>query len=235
MSNLSEYEQAKSELAERYFKAFKSVDLESIYSEKHHSGIFLPAPHESYFSGGMRVFVIGRETRGWRSKDCEARQLQPISWNGVLASMNDTLCFNLKKPSKSKSRQFYKLASKRLCIGSSDPGNAAVWSNQFCISYKGKDSIKSPKIEAIRDLSFRILRAQFEVLNPDVAIFTVGHSRDSDLKQCFPEYKTIKVHEPKRLWEFMVGDVRCFRTNHPTWGGSNPFLRQAVELASKPV
>lgn len=235
MSLCFECDQVKLKLAERYFEALQSADLESIYSEDHHSGIFLPAPHESYFSGGMKVFVVGQETRGWRSKVCEAKQRQPVSWNGVLASMDNTLRFNLQKPRTSKFRQFYKSASKRLCVGSSDPSNAAVWSNQFCISYKGGDAIQSPKIETIKDLSSRILRAQFEILKPAIAIFTVGHSRDAYLKQCFPLYKTVKVHEPKRLWEFLVGDTRCFRTNHPTWGGSNPFLREAVERASKHV
>lgn len=231
----SEYDQVKLKLAERYLDALQSVDLESIYSEDHHSGIFLPAPHEAYFSGGMKVLLVGQETRGWRSKDCEAKQRQPISWDGILASMENTLRFNLKKPRTSKFRQFYKSASKRLCSKSSDPSNAAVWSNQFCISYKGSNSIKSPKIEIIKDLSFLILRAQFEILKPEIAIFTVGSSRDAYLKQCFPMYKTVEIHEPKRLWEFMVGDVRCFRTNHPTWGSSYPFLREAVERASENV
>lgn len=231
----SEYEQVKSQLAERYFRALQSADLENIYSDNNHSGIFLSAPHASYFSGSMKVFIIGQETRRWRDKDCEARQRQPISLNGICTSMEKTLWFNLKKPGTSKFRQFYKAASKQLCIDSSDPSNAAVWSNQFCISYKGKNSVKSPYIEAIEDLSFQILRAQLEILKPDVAIFTIGHSRDSYLKKCLPAYETVKVHKPKRLWEFMVGDVRCFRTNHPTWGGSNRFLHEAVEHASNRV
>ena len=232
MSSSSERDQVRLKLAERYYDALQAADLESIYREDHHSGIFLAAPHEAYFSGGMKVLIVGQETREWRSKVCEAKRRQTISLNGVLAWMDNTVCFNLKKPRTSRFRQFYKSTSKRLCTESSDPSNAAVWSNQFCISYKGSNSVKSPKIEIIKDLSFRILRAQFEILKPEIAIFTVGHSRDCYLKKCFPMYKTVEIHEPNRLWEFMVDDVRCFRTNHPTWGGSYPFLRAAVERAS---
>lgn len=232
MNYKCKYDEAKLELAQRYHEELKRVDLEDIYSDDYHSGVFFAAPHESYFSGGMKVFIIGQETRGWRSNACEAKLRQPISLNGILTSMESTLQFNLKSPRASKFRQFYKMASERLCINSSNPSNAALWSNQFCISYKGKNAVKSPKFRAIQYLSCQILRAQFEVLKPDIAIFTTGYGRDDYLKQCFTTYETIQIHKPKRLWEFMVGDVRCFRTNHPTWGGSNQFLREVVKHAA---
>ncbi len=232
MNYKCKYDQVKLELAHRYNEELKRVDLEDIYSDDYHSGIFLAAPHESYFSGGMKVFIIGQETRGWMSNECEAKQRQPITLNGIRTSMESTLHFNLKSPGTSKFRQFYKVASKRLCINSFNPSNAALWSNQFCVSYKGKNALKSPKFNAIQNLSFQLLRAQFEILKPDIAIFTTGHGRDDYLKQCFTTYETVQIHKPKRLWEFMVGDVRCFRTNHPTWGGSNQFLREAVKYAA---
>lgn len=230
MSPKIDLEQSKSELARRYFDTLSNADLKSIYNDERHSGVFMASPHESYFSGNPKVFIVGQEPRGWRTQKCEAKLNQPISMDGVLNSMDDSVSFNLKDPKRSKFRQFYKSASSELCCESNDPKNAALWSNQFCISYKKKNATKSPNIAVIRQLSMDILRIQFEVLKPDIVIFTTGHSRDKFLKQCFT-YKSINKHTPKRLWEFTIGDTRCYRTNHPRWGGSAQFLKDAIGLA----
>ena len=222
----------KSQLAQRYHKILAETDLEKIYSSDHHSGIFLPAPHESYFSGDTKVFIVGQETRGWRNKNCEAKLHQHMSIEGIVSSMDETLSFNLNKPKTSKFRQFYKYASNQLCSSSDNPDNAALWSNQFCISYKGKSTLKSPQFAAIERLSYDILQTQFEILKPDIVIFTTGSSRDKYLKQCFT-YESSKVHTPRRLWEFKMGQALCFRTNHPSWGGSHKFLRDAVNKAQQ--
>lgn len=225
-----DYDAVKSQLAQRYYEVLANAHLDKIYGAAYHSGIFLSAPHESYFTAAKKVFIVGQETRGWRSKDCEAKLHHKMSIEGVVSSMDDTLSYNLKMPKQSKFRQFYKSASSQLCADSSDPENAALWSNQFCVSYKGRSTTKSPQLEAIQHVSSQLLQAQFEILKPDVVIFTTGHSRDKYLRQCFA-YETVQVHEPKRLWEFMVGETRCFRTNHPSWGGSQYFLREAVNKA----
>lgn len=225
-----DYDVVKSQLAQRYYEILESAQLKTIYETAYHSGVFLPAPHESYFTAGKKVFIVGQETRGWRNKDCEAKSHQKMSIEGVISSMDKTLSYNLEKPKKSKFRQFYKSASSQLCGDSTDLENAALWSNQFCVSYKGRSTTKSPQLEAIQYLSNQLLKAQFEILKPDIVIFTTGHSRDKYLKQCFT-CETVLIHKPERLWEFMVGDTRCFRTNHPSWGGSHYYLREAVNKA----
>ena len=66
MSSSSERDQVRLKLAERYYDALQAADLESIYREDHHSGIFLAAPHEAYFSGSSTLGVdssLGVEPR----------------------------------------------------------------------------------------------------------------------------------------------------------------------------
>ena len=230
-----EYELSRSKLASSYLVALKNAVLSGIYSVPSHSGIFLPTPHPAYADSQRRLFIIGQETRGWRNNECEAKLSSTVSQHSIVSSMGKSLSFNLKKPKRSKFRQFYKSASSELCSESSDPMNSALWSNQFCISYRKKSSVKSPEFKSIKLLSFEILRTQFELLKPQFAIFTTGHSRDKYIKQCFPDYETVKVHTRKRLWEFKVGETRCFRVNHPRWGGSSAFLNQTVQLIQSAV
>jgi len=37
----------------------------------------------------------------------------------------------------------------------------------------------------LKEISYSVLRAQFEILQPDVVIFTTGPGRDRYLKECF--------------------------------------------------
>jgi len=82
-------------------------------------------------------------------------------------------------------------------------------------------------------LSSDLLKAQFEILKPDVIIFAVGSGRDKYIKETFGSYKTIKVIESKRLWHFEIGDTKCFRINHPCARIKNKqrYLDTAIELA----
>lgn len=228
------YSSTISELQNRYLQCLSTGDLSQIYSSPGHSGIFLPMPARAYISSPQKVIIIGQETKSWRNGSCDAKLYATANSESIRRSMIETLSFNTKKPRKSRFRQFYKRASYELCRDSQDPNNAALWSNQFCVSYKGKSPTRSEQFLRIKSLSYEILRAQFDVLSPDIAIFNVGSSRDKFIKECF-EYETIEVVEPRRLWHFKIGDTQCFRTNHPRWGGSTPFLEKALEIAKSYV
>ncbi|MNG01673.1 hypothetical protein D3C84_846650 [compost metagenome] len=175
--------------------------------------------------------IIGQETKRWRNNTCEAKNLKLINTETIRTSMNASLAFNTKKPKKSKFRQFYKNASVALCKDSSDPTNSALWSNQFCISYKEGSPVKSgERFDIIRSLSSRLLQAQFDILEPDVAIFTVGSARDKYIKESF-KCEESNVIEPRRLWHFRIANTHCFRTNHPRSPFSPRYLKDAIDIA----
>ena len=226
------YRSVINDLESKYFEILAKFDFNAIYDDENLSGIFLAMPDRSYISSDRKVMVIGQETKKWRNDSCDAKNINQVTINSVRESMTTSLEFNKKLPKKSKFRQFYKQASKSLCGNSLDPDNSAVWANQFCISYKSGSPIKSDKFETIKALSSELLNAQLEVLNPDVIFFTTGSARDKYIKDSF-DYKTIDVIEPRRLWHFKIGDINCFRTNHPRSGYSPPYLKQAIVLANK--
>jgi len=226
------YKSMINELENKYFEILKKTDFNILYQDTKLSGIFLAMPDRSYISGNRKVMVVGQETKKWRNDSCDAKNIKKVDTDSVRNSMNTSLEFNKKMPKKSKFRQFYKKVSKSLCKGSLDPNNSAVWANQFCISYKSGSPVKSDQFEIIKELSSELLKAQLEILNPDVIFFTTGSGRDEYIKDTF-DYETIKVIEPRRFWHFKIGNINCFRTNHPRSRYSPPYLKQAVELAKE--
>jgi hypothetical protein len=217
-------------LEKRYQEILGSFELPKIYSDDRLSGIFLAKPDKSFFESDRKVIIIGQETRGWRNKECRIKNGFNTDIESIRDAMDFSLIFNREKPKTSRFRQFYKKASSYLDSGTGDAYNSAIWSNQFCMSYKGKSPRKSKCFEGIRNLSSQLLQAQFEILKPDIAIFTVGSGRDVFIKETF-KHKTVKVITPRRLWHFKVDHTHCFRTNHPRWFGSSKYLNKALELS----
>lgn len=220
------------DLRSRYLDILSDFDLVKIYSSPGLSGVFLPMPSRAYVSSRRKVFVIGQEAKSWRDSSCGAKLNTTVSLEDVEKSMTHTLEVNKRKPGRVKFRQFYKRASSELSAESLDPSNAALWSNQFCISYNKGSPVNSPQFSEIKAMSYELLRAQFDILKPDVAIFTVGANRDRFIKECF-DYADSEVIEKERLWYFKVGGTRCFRTNHPRSWRSAPYLEDAIALAKR--
>lgn len=223
------YQKLPAQLAEKYAEILTGADLKEIYNQTPDlSGVFLASPSAEYGQSKIKTMIIGQETRSWRNESCAFKALEVFGHAQVLESMQETVSFNENKANKSKFRQFYLSTSKELC----GDERAAVWSNLFCVSYNKGSPIKSPKFEAIQKLSAALLKAQFELLSPDVAIFVTGSSRDRFIKQAFEgQISESTVIVPRRLWHFKIGNTHCFRTNHPRWGGSQEYLKAAIEKA----
>ncbi|TKF16673.1 hypothetical protein FCV43_18080 [Vibrio genomosp. F6] len=220
-------------LMEKHRDILLDVELKTLFQDENLSGLFLASPHKSYESSSCKLMIVGQETRSWRNRTCHFKNEYSVTDQAVLESMECSSEFNTKAPKRSRFRQFYKKSSVALNSNSLDPENAAVWANQFCVSHYGKSPVKAPSFKVIEYLSAKLLRAQFEVLKPNVAIFTVGSARDQFIKDTFHELETQSVIHPRRLWHFKIGDTHCFRTNHPRWSGSKRYIDEALALAKE--
>ena len=58
-------ENARAQLLERYAQAINQEDLRELAEVRGLSGIFAGSVCDTYFHGGPRVMVVGREPRGW--------------------------------------------------------------------------------------------------------------------------------------------------------------------------
>ncbi|ASI93576.1 hypothetical protein [Vibrio rotiferianus] len=218
---MSSYNGSVAKLEEAYYSILKKTDFSRIYSTKNLSGTFLACPDESYFESKRKVLFIGQEPKTWRI-NCPIRHGSNVSREIIKQSMSDSLIQSKMPPGKHKLLRFYNKCSSELSGGGKESSCSAVYSNQFCMSYNRKSPEKSTAFSMIANLSNQLLKAQFDILKPDVAIFTTGSSRDSHLKSAFI-YSDSKVIEPRRLWYFKVNETHCFRINHPS-------ARQALQL-----
>ncbi|WP_192036256.1 hypothetical protein [Halomonas sp. YLGW01] len=230
VKSMHHHGQAVEDLKSEYNQILRREEIGSLFSSYQElSGIFLPSPSPRYFSSHPRVFVVGQEPRGWRNKVCDIKNKFLIDEAGLDASMQLSQQFSASGAKTSTFLQFYRKLSSRVNPGSKD---AALWSNQFCLSYKSGSSERLPPaaFDVVKRLSFNLLRAQIQILKPSVVVFTTGPGRDKYIKECFPEYETVEVIEPRRLWHFKVGNVNCIRTSHPRWVRGKEYLDRAINM-----
>lgn len=232
--HLSQHAEAVDELKAAYVQALQRADLKTLFAAPDAlSGVFLPCPAETYYASKPRVLVVGQETRGWRNKTCSLRATNQVRDADVAASMQAAWEFASHGARRSKFMQFYRQVSAQVSPGTRD---AVVWSNQFCVSFESGSPVRLPHaiFHVVKELSYDLLRAQLDILQPQVVIFTTGPTRDKYLKECFPHYQTVKVFEPRRLWHFKIGEIHCLRTSHPRWARGTEHLDKAIQLAMDP-
>tara|TARA_R110000868_G_scaffold155362_1_gene381792 strand:- start:5226 stop:6263 length:1038 start_codon:yes stop_codon:yes gene_type:complete len=225
--------QAIEKLRTAYMEILDQTDLDALFScSQDISGLFLPCPAKEFFDGKPRHIICGQETTGWRNSTCEVRNKRVVSEADIADSMLRAQAFAGYGAKRSKFMQFYRSAAVRL---RPEAPAAALWSNQFCASFRSASPVKLPPdiFRILKELSYSVLRAQFEILQPDVVIFTTGPGRDRYLKECFTDWDSVKVIEPRRLWHFKVGEINCIRTSHPRWVKGNEYLDRAVNLAKE--
>ena len=225
--------EAVEELKSEYSKVLEQPEIKALFSAHSDlSGVFLPSPSLNYFTSHPRVFVVGQETRDWRNKECELKNQYSIDAAGLDASMKSSQKFSPSGAKQSTFLQFYRKLSSKI-----DPKslNAALWSNQFCVSYKSgsPESLPPASFDIVKNISSKLLRAQMDILKPNVVIFTTGPNRDKYIKECFPEYETINIIVPRRLWHFKIANINCIRTSHPRWAKGTKYLDCAIKMAQE--
>lgn len=237
-------ENARAQLLERYAQVINQEDLRELAAVRGLSGIFAGSVCESYFNGGPRVMVVGREPRGWDEgmKDGKKRAgLTEASMGSDLKSYLETMMQMHEKtvcsPSPtSKFFHFYKRVQRDIAK-SSVPGSVA-WGNLLCISHKkgsavvGLTKAQDIHLRKICEWSRALLRAQIEVLQPQFIFFATSPSYDKYLKAFIDIDETGQnVHVPKELWQFKANGAHAFRTRHPRVLTSSAYRKRAITLA----
>jgi hypothetical protein len=211
-------------LSERYLEVLERHELATIaQSEKSGtlSGLFLPAVDEAYLQSGVRVMLIGQEPKKW-GKDLHALAAEgglPAALRPYVQTQMAAYRKTASMPArKSRFRQFhFQLhASLRHHVGSGH--NAIFWGNLLCMSRKSASPRKASEIARIAALSRDLLNVQFEVLEPQLIVFTTGYGYDGFLKdQIEHKYTTLPGLKPKHYWPFTAhkSGVNAWRVRHP--------------------
>jgi hypothetical protein len=211
-------------LSERYLEVLERHDLVTIAQSERPgvlSGLFLPMVDDAYLQSDVRVLLIGQEPKKW-GKDLHSlvvggnllTELRPY----ILSQMEAYRKTAAMLARRSRFRQFHFRLHTRLRSQVGSNHNAIFWGNLFCISRKSGSPTKASQIVRIAALSRDLLNVQFEVLQPQMIVFTTGSSYDSFLKEQIEyEYTTLPGLKPKHYWPFTVDtlEVKAWRVRHP--------------------
>lgn len=149
------------------------------------SNIHLGFVPEHYESAEHKILIVGRETRSWYdSKKFDeyhaenVRQLMSLSKDFIWRNLTGDLKRNTKGATFFN---FVRNVAKR-------SGNEGIlWANIFAVDYKTKHPKHSDWFEDIKTLSCKLLRAQIEILKPQIILFVSGDGGVAARRECFPD------------------------------------------------
>ncbi|WPK55458.1 hypothetical protein [Vibrio fluvialis] len=140
---------------------------------------------QSYVDADVRVMIVGQETDGWygclRSRDLCVEELMDCYHNYFSQrnsggnDMGKRAFWNMKN---------FKYFETHLVEHLKDKKVAFIWNNISKIGNDGRGKPSSSITELERGY-FNIFLEEFEILKPDIVIFTTGESRDCYIKHHF--------------------------------------------------
>lgn len=218
-------------LVKKYQDIFKENQniIDSLLSNPDLSKIHLGFVPDEFKYKKYRILIVGRETKGWNLKSVEKYdqssvfQLMKLSKSHVINNLKESHSIN------KKGRRFFNFFRK---VAQENPNASILWANIFCVSYKKSNPSKiytKSIFENIKKLSESLLKAQIEILKPNIIIFASGLDKSAilarrdyfkgDLK---PSGKSAVLGLDKKYLEqfYFSGnydqDILCYRTVHPS-------------------
>ena len=218
-------------LVKRYQDIFKENQeiIDALLSNSNLSKIHLGFVPNDFKKKKHRILIVGRETRGW-----DLKSLEKYDQNSVYQLMSLSKSWvkdNLEKSDlvNKRGRRFFNFFRK---VAQENPNASILWANIFCVSYKKSNpsKIETKSVFAnIKKISESLLKAQIEILQPNIIIFASGLDSQAiiarrayfkdDLK---PSGKSVVSGLDKKYLEqfYFSGnydeDILCYRTVHPS-------------------
>lgn len=189
------------------------------------SGLFLPGTSAAYQQASPRIMVVGRETRRWNVVTGQAPFLCLDDYiQRAMAKQQAHLVRYLPDP-PDKGASFFNL----LRALARDHGRDGIaWANLFSFAWNGKSPMRWANFPVLLEMSERLLKAQIEILEPDIVIFANGASSARFRQKYFPHKgehsvcsKLADYREQgiaiDQLWQFHLnGTIQCYRIQHPS-------------------
>lgn len=215
------------ELAVQYSKILSGMDLSLIENSgtpNGLSGIFLSTVGDGYANATNKIMIVGCETAGWSILPPAGRDDMD---DYIARSMGKHRRF-LDKQLQSRNARGYTFHNFIRSMTRKSGADGLVYSNLFCFDWKQGSPMKHPRFPEIKQHSQALLKAQIDVLQPDIIIFANGMNTANCRREYFPTEEPGQVCTNGRdhvgagigrdhLWEFdLRGRIRCFRIHHPS-------------------
>jgi len=209
---LSEKELLQAKLNDFYRTTLASA--KPLFDDKHLRELSAPlliSISETYLCAPVRVMFVGKETNGWCGK------------LGAFYAAEDAISPLMKSYQKQMGKpkwpgRFFQMLSRAARELNGAQADAIAWTNLMRTDWAhGKGFSRNSKkfSEALTKMSQEMLRFEVELLKPDVIIFACGTSYDSVIKETFPHRTNSEPIVKRALWQFNVGKILCFRSQHP--------------------
>lgn len=210
------------ELYSTYWDEFKSARLTS----SDLNGPYLCSPGKEYLESMVKIVFVGQETNGWSKRDNVVEQMQTYTDFGlglrpkIAKKYASSPFWNvIRKIEKAVTGQHYCCASLNL--------------NKFDVNGK---SPREPYLATIEKLD-HILKAEIQLLQPDVVIFFTGWKYDSRVSKIFSASLTeVDGFKKRELAEISLANepFKIFRTYHPNYLRMSGLESKVIqELVSK--
>ncbi|WP_152859164.1 hypothetical protein [Burkholderia sp. BE17] len=165
---------------------------------------------DDYLNADVRIMFVGKETNGWWGS---LRKFYETA--DAVAAVRARYVEQFHRPTgHSRFLRITKLLAHELAGAKR---SAICWNNLMKMDWDRGRGFSRSSIEhspELFELSTRMVRHEIDLLKPNVIIFGSGPAYDRAIKAVLPDRTTISV-EPRALWHFTAGDIRCYRTYHP--------------------
>jgi len=213
-------------LQQEYLKILSELD-ESFLNEKHQnskkgeglSGLFLASEPENYWLAKNKIMIIGAETRNWNVNLNEEYSLEKYLLSSV--EKNKKFFQKMMNEPRSKKITFHDFTR---AVADKSGRDGLIYSNLFCFDWKGKSPIKTKYFEQIKNISFKLLKAQLEYFEPKIIIFANGSQNAIYRRELFSpnlysqsqDYSNEDISK-NQLYQFLFADkYQCYRIQHPS-------------------
>ena len=189
------------------------------------SGLFLPGTSEAFEAAPRRILVVGRETRGWNVLEPEA------TFQGLDAYIAQAMAKQQRHLSKyiiepmDRGASFFNLLRN---LAHDHGAKSIAWANLFSFAWNKNSPMRWKHFEQLLETSEQLLKAQIDILQPDVIIFANGASSARFRQGYFPHKGEASVCSElsdfreqgiplNQLWRFKLhGGIQCYRIQHPS-------------------
>lgn len=189
------------------------------------SGVFLQGVSEAYLEASRRIMVVGRETRGWTHVNDQDPYLSLEDYIERAMGKHQRCLATFIRAKRDRGASYFNYLREL----STDYGPEGItWANLFAFDWNKKSPKDWPHFETLLCISERLLKAQIEVLAPDIIIFANGATSAKYRARYFPftgensvcnefgYYKDQGIPSG-HLWKFRLNEsIQCYRIQHPS-------------------
>ncbi len=186
----------------------------SLFDESHLRELSAPlliAVSDAYLAAPVRIMFVGKETNGWWG-----RLGKFYATDDAVASLLARYRTQMTK-GRWKGR-FFRMLARVAHEAAGASADAVAWTNLLKTDWdhgRGYSRTAKGVSAALTRMSQEMLRFEVSVLQPHVIVFACGSTYDSLIRNTFPERSHSEAIVRRALWQFRIGDIQCYRCQHP--------------------